>query len=112
MQLGPPSSGFIFAWRRTRARLSDTQAGRRDTFAFLDTLAWAKGAGSSPATIMDGYDVIVTGIDAKPEVFKDFSPVSQDLLEVLAGRIETAIKKCRGILPSAGNGQRKHWLED
>jgi hypothetical protein len=32
-----------------------------------------EGTGTSPATAMDGYDVIVTGIDGEPEVFKDFS---------------------------------------
>ena len=57
----------------------------------------------------------------------DFSPISQDLLalqhirecralpDVHAGRIETAIKKCRNIwasLPGAGYGQREHRLED
>jgi len=56
----------------------------------------------------------------------DFSPISQDLLalqhirecralpDVLAGRIETAISKCRNIwasLPGAGYGQREHRLE-
>ena len=58
---------------------------------------------------------------------KDFSPISQDLLalqhirecralpDVHAGRIETAIKKCRNIwasLPGAGYGQREHRIED
>jgi len=57
----------------------------------------------------------------------DFSPISQDLVamqhirecralpDVLAGRIETAIAKCRNIwasLPGAGYGQREHRLED
>ena len=155
------------------ARLSESRAGSRNALAFLDMLAWGEGTGTSPATAMDGYDVIVTGIDRKPEVFKDFSdhpfargrkskvinskgltsnasgryqqmlkdwphyrallklpdfsPISQDLLalqhvrecralpDVHAGRIETAIKKCRKIwasLPGAGYGQREHRLED
>ena len=155
------------------ARLSESRAGSRNALAFIDMLAWAEGTGTSPATAMDGYDVIVTGIDGKPEVFKDFtdhpfargrkskvinskgltsnasgryqqmlkdwphyrallklpdfSPISQDLLalqhvrecralpDVHAGRIETAIKKCRKIwasLPGAGYGQREHRLED
>ena len=155
------------------ARLSENRAGSRNALAFLDMLAWAEGTSTSPATAMDGYDVIVTGIDRKPEVFKDFSdhpfargrkskvinskgltsnasgryqqmlkdwphyrallklsdfsPISQDLLalqhvrecralpDVHAGRIETAIKKCRNIwasLPGAGYGQREHRLED
>ena len=55
------------------ARVSESRAGSRNALAFLDMLAWAEGTGTSPATAMDGYDVIVTGIDRKPEVFKDFS---------------------------------------
>lgn len=155
------------------SRLSESLAGGRNVLAFLDMLAWAEGTSTSPATALDGYDVIVTGIDRKPEVFKDFtdhpfaqgrpskvinskglksnasgryqqmlkdwpyykaflklpdfSPISQDLLaiqhirecralpDVLAGRIETAISKCRNIwasLPGAGYGQREHRLDD
>lgn len=155
------------------ARLSEIRAGSRNVLAFLDMLAWAEGTSISPATVMDGYDVIVTGIDGKPEVFKDFSdhpfalgrkskvinskgltsnasgryqqmlkdwphyrdllrlpdfgPVSQDKLaiqhirecralpDVIAGRIEPAIDKCRNIwasLPGAGYGQREHRLQD
>lgn len=55
------------------ARLSESQAGSRNALAFLDMLAWAEGTSTSPATAMDGYDVIVTGIDKKPEVFEDFT---------------------------------------
>lgn len=155
------------------ARLSEARAGSRNALAFLDMLAWSEGTSTSPATAMDGYDVIVTGLDRKSEVFKDFtdhpfdrgrmskvinskgltsnasgryqqmlkdwpyyraklslpdfSPISQDLLalqhirecralpDVHAGRIETAISKCRNIwasLPGAGYGQREHRLKD
>ncbi|SEM49986.1 Muramidase (phage lambda lysozyme) [Pseudomonas sp. ok272] len=55
------------------ARLSEARAGTRNALAFIDMLAWAEGTSTSPATAMDGYDVIVTGIDNKPEVFKDFT---------------------------------------
>ncbi|RYM51244.1 lysozyme, partial [Serratia proteamaculans] len=41
--------------------------------AFLDMLAWSEGTLTSPATKNNGYDVIVTGIDKKPEVFTDYS---------------------------------------
>lgn len=41
--------------------------------AFLDALAWSEGTSTSPATKCNGYDVIVTGIDGKPEIFTDFS---------------------------------------
>ena len=155
------------------ARLSTTQAGSRNALAFLDMLAWSEGTSTSPATALDGYDVIVTGIDRKPEIFTDFSdhpfakgrhskvinskgltsnasgryqqmlkdwpyyrtllalpdfsPISQDLLalqhirecralpDVHAGRVETAIERCRSIwasLPGAGYGQREHRLGD
>jgi len=55
------------------ARLSESLAGGRNALAFLDMLAWSEGTSTSPATAMDGYDVIVTGSDRKPEVFKDFT---------------------------------------
>jgi muramidase (phage lysozyme) len=55
------------------ARLSTTQSGSRNALAFLDMLAWSEGTSTSPATALDGYDVIVTGIDRKPEIFTDFS---------------------------------------
>ena len=155
------------------ARLTAIQAGSRNALAFLDMLAWSEGTSTSPATAQNGYDVIVTGIDRKPEIFtdfsdhpfaqgrrskvinskgltsnasgryqqmlkdwpyyrtllalRDFSPISQDLLalqhirecralpDVHAGRLETAIEKCRNIwasLPGAGYGQREHRLGD
>jgi muramidase (phage lysozyme) len=41
--------------------------------AFLDMLAVSEGTSTSPATRNNGFDVIVTGIDGKPEVFTDYS---------------------------------------
>lgn len=41
--------------------------------AFLDMLAISEGTATSPITKCNGYDVIVTGIDGKPEIFTDFS---------------------------------------
>ena len=41
--------------------------------AFLDMLAVSEGTSTSPATKNNGYDVIVTGIDKKPEIFTDFT---------------------------------------
>jgi len=40
--------------------------------AFLDTIAFSEGTSTSPATKCNGFDVIVTGIDGRPEVFTDF----------------------------------------
>lgn len=41
--------------------------------ALLHVIAYAEGTSTSPATRCDGYDVIVTGEDGRPEVFTDFS---------------------------------------
>lgn len=41
--------------------------------AFLSMLAWSEGTSTSPATLCDGYDVIVTGMDGKPEIFTSFA---------------------------------------
>lgn len=41
--------------------------------AFLDMLSVSEGTSTSPATRNKGYDVIVTGIDGKPEIFTDYS---------------------------------------
>ncbi|MEB0133767.1 glycoside hydrolase family 104 protein [Actimicrobium sp. CCC2.4] len=40
--------------------------------AFLDMLAVSEGTSTSSATKDHGYDVIVTGIDGRPEIFTDF----------------------------------------
>ncbi len=40
--------------------------------AFLDMLAVSEGTATNRLTKCRGYDVIVTGIDGKPEVFVDF----------------------------------------
>lgn len=41
--------------------------------AWLDMIAFSEGTATSPATKNRGYDVIVTGIDGKHEVFTDYS---------------------------------------
>lgn len=41
--------------------------------AFLDMLAVSEGTSTSPATRNNGYDVIVTGADKKPEIFTNYS---------------------------------------
>ncbi|MEI7186968.1 glycoside hydrolase family 104 protein [Dickeya dianthicola] len=40
--------------------------------AFLDMLAFSEGTATHPLTRNRGYDVIVTGIDGKPEIFTDY----------------------------------------
>ena len=41
--------------------------------AFLDMLSVSEGTSTSLNTKNNGYDVVVTGVDGKPEVFTDFS---------------------------------------
>lgn len=41
--------------------------------AFLDMLAVSEGTSTSPATKNNGYDVIVTGVDKKPEIFTSYA---------------------------------------
>lgn len=41
--------------------------------AFLQMLKYSEGTSTSSATKCDGYDVIVTGVDGKAEVFTNFS---------------------------------------
>lgn len=40
--------------------------------AFLDLIAWSEGTSTSPATLDNGYDVIVSGIDGA-HTFTDYS---------------------------------------
>jgi muramidase (phage lysozyme) len=40
--------------------------------AFLDMIAVSEGTSTSQATKNNGYDVVVTGIDKKPEIFTDY----------------------------------------
>lgn len=73
--------------------------------AFLDMLAFSEGTSTSPATQNVGYDVIVTGIDGKPEVFKDYSdhPFAR-------GRKPKQINS-KGLYSTA-SGRYQHMLRD
>lgn len=53
--------------------ITEAVCGIKNMPAVLDMLGVSEGTVTSPATRCDGYDVIVTGIDRKPEVFTDFS---------------------------------------
>ena len=154
-------------------RITEQPGIGRNLLAFLDMIAWSELGSDYLKRSDDGYNVIVTGIDGKLELFTDykahpfmgglkskqinsrgltsnasgryqqmlrdwphyrdllklpdFGPVSQDRLaiqhirecralpDVIAGRIEPAIDKCRNIwasLPGAGYGQREHRTQD
>lgn len=73
--------------------------------AFLDMLAVSEGTSTSPATKNRGYDVIVTGIDKKPEVFTDYSNHPFDL-----GRKSKVINS-RGLTSNA-SGRYQFMLKD
>jgi len=73
--------------------------------AFLDMIAHSEGTSTSPATKRNGYDVIVTGADRKPEIFSDFSnhPFA-------AGRRSKVINN-RGLTSNA-SGRYQFMLKD
>lgn len=52
--------------------IDPNSAGGVNVCAFMDMIASAEGASSSPITKFDGYDVIVTGVNG-PNRFDDFS---------------------------------------
>ena len=73
--------------------------------AFLSMIAFSEGTSTSPATKCNGFDVIVTGIDKKPEIFTDFSnhPFA-------SGRKSKTIKK--NGLTSNASGRYQFMLRD
>ena len=73
--------------------------------AFLDMLAVSEGTSTSPATKCNGYDVVVTGVDRKPEVFTDFSTHP-----FAGGRKSKAINKSG--LTSNASGRYQFMLKD
>lgn len=79
-------------------KIDAATAGGRNVLAFLDMLKVSEGTSTSPATKCEGYDVIVTGIDGKSEIFTDFSvhPFSR-------GRPSKIINS-RGLTSSASGG--------
>lgn len=73
--------------------------------AFLDMLATSEGTSTSPATQCRGYDVVVTGINGKPEIFTDFSNHPFDL-----GR-KSKIINSKGLTSNA-SGRYQFMLRD
>ncbi|MGC5885744.1 glycoside hydrolase family 104 protein [Ralstonia pseudosolanacearum] len=84
---------------------ADRLPGGQNMAAFLDMLSFSEGTSTSPATTSNGYDVIVTGIDGKPETFTDFSthPFAR-------GRSSKVINS-RGLTSNAA-GRYQHMLKD
>lgn len=56
--------------RRNKSPVINTH---QNIAAFLDMLAVSEGTANHPLTKNRGYDVIVTGLDGKPEIFTDYS---------------------------------------
>jgi muramidase (phage lysozyme) len=54
-------------------RITEAQAGGRNVLAFLDLLAWSELGDNYLSRSDDGYNVIVTGVDGKLELFSDYS---------------------------------------
>ena len=73
--------------------------------AFLDMIAFAEGTSTSPATRRNGYDVIVTGIDGKPELFTDFRA------HPFAGGRKSKAINSRGLTSNA-SGRYQFMLKD
>ena len=73
--------------------------------AFLDMLSVSEGTSTSPATKNNGYDVIVTGVDGKPEVFTNYSNHPFDL-----GRPSKVINS-KGLTSNA-SGRYQFMLRD
>lgn len=87
------------------AKISAAQAGSDNVIAFLDMLAWSEGTSISSLTKFDGYDVIVTGSDKKPEVFQNFSDHP-----FASGRASKVINN-RGLTSNA-SGRYQQMLKD
>ena len=73
--------------------------------ALLDVIAWAEGTSTSAATRNNGYDVIVTGVDGRPEVFADYRAHP-----FASGRPSKVINR-KGLTSNAA-GRYQHMLRD
>lgn len=74
--------------------------------AFLDMIAVSEGTSTSPATRNNGYDVIVTGMDGKPEIFTDYSD------HPFAGGRPSKVINSRGLTSNASGRYQfmlRHW---
>ncbi|OYO27876.1 glycoside hydrolase family 104 protein [Janthinobacterium sp. PC23-8] len=68
-------------------------------------IAFAEGTSTSPATRSNGYDVIVTGVDGRPEVFTDFRA------HPFAGGRKSKVINSRGLTSNA-SGRYQFMLRD
>lgn len=87
------------------ARIDEAAAGGRNVLAFLDMLARSEGTSTSTATRDDGYDVIVTGIDGRLEIFTDYSA------HPFAGGRKSKVINRQGLTSNA-SGRYQFMLKD
>ncbi|QEY75806.1 glycoside hydrolase family 24 protein [Pseudomonas denitrificans (nom. rej.)] len=87
-------------------RITAAAAGGQNVLACLDMIAWAEGTSISPATLCDGYDVIVIGSDGLPEIFENFTDHP-----FAAGRPSKRVDKA-GKLTSNASGRYQQMLKD
>ena len=86
-------------------RISESSAGGRNVLAFLDMLAWS-GLGSDYLKRSDeGYNVIVTGIDGKLELFTDYRT------HPFAGGRKSKVINSKGLTSNA-SGRYQQMLRD
>lgn len=72
--------------------------------AFLDMLAVSEGTANHPLTKNRGYDVIVTGLDGKPEIFTDYSD------HLFAHYRPAKVFNCRGEKSTASGRYQQLYL--
>lgn len=87
-------------------RISESSAGGRNVLAMLDMLAWSELGTDYLRRSDDGYNVIVTGIDGKLELFADYAT------HPFAGGRKSKIINNKGLTSNAaGRYQQmlRHW---
>lgn len=80
------------------------QAGGKNLCAFLDMIAFAEG--TARIGNQQGYNVIVTGIDGKPETFSDYST------HPFANGRKSKVINSKGLTSNASGRyqhMKKHW---
>lgn len=87
------------------ARIDSKAAGGRNVLAFLDMLAWSELGDDYLRRSDDGYNVIVTGIDGKLELFSDYA-----VHPFIGGRKSKLINR-RGLTSNA-SGRYQQMLKD
>ncbi len=86
-------------------RITEAQAGSVNALAFLDVLAWSELGNDYLRRSDDGYNVIVTGIDGKLELFTDYAR------HPFEGGRKSKVINSRGLISNAA-GRYQQMLKD